>query len=402
MRIALVTEVFLPAVDGVVTRLTQTLEHQRRRGDEVLVLAPAGCPPSYAGASVLGMKALRLPLYPDGDGYPEKRVSFPQPALGRALNAFRPDVIHTVNPVLLGLGAVFHARRSGVPLVASYHAHLPTYTHVYGLGALESTGWRYVRSLHNHADVNLCTSRATMQTLRARGFHRLELWPHGIATPQRPSVHELARAREELSGGDPHSVLLLYVGRLAKEKQVQRLRPLIESIDGARLAVVGDGPLRAELEREFAGTRTIFAGLRSGAELAAAYAAADVFVFPSESETLGLVLLEAHAAGLPVVTAATPVGRELVTDGVDGLIYEPGSVTSMIEQTRLLVEDEQLRAKLAGKARDAVSGASWEHATDVLREHYKAAIETHRVRIRRPRRGLRLSCSLRARGRGAR
>lgn len=400
MRIALVTEVFLPAVDGVVTRLTQTLEHQRRRGDEVLVLAPAGCPPRYAGASVLGMKALRLPLYPDGEGYPEKRVSLPQPALGRALSAFGPDLIHTVNPVLLGLGAIYHARRSRIPLVASYHAHLPTYTHVYGLGALESTGWRYVRSLHNRADMNLCTSRATMSTLKARGFDRLELWPHGVTAPARPSAREIEAARARL-GGAGDGALLLYVGRLAKEKQVQRLRPLVESIEGARLAIVGDGPLRTELEREFAGTATTFAGFLHGPELAAAYAASDVFVFPSESETLGLVMLEAHAAGLPVVAAATPVGRELVQDGVDGLLYEPGSIPSMIEKTRLLVDDEQTRAALASRARDAVSGASWEHATDVLREHYKAAIDTHRARVRGPRRGLALACSLRMRRRGA-
>ncbi|MHB1467929.1 MAG: glycosyltransferase family 4 protein [Solirubrobacteraceae bacterium] len=402
MRVALVTEVFLPAVDGVVTRLTQTLEHQTRRGDEVLVLAPAGCPPRYAGASVLGMRALPMPLYPDGKGYPEKRVSLPQPALGRALSAFAPDLIHTVNPVLLGLGAVYHARRSGVPLVASYHAHLPAYAHVYGLGALESTGWRYVRSLHNRADVNLCTSRATMRTLEDHGFDRLELWPHGISAHERPSASEVAAARRKLSGGDPEGVLLLYVGRLAKEKQVQRLRPLIESIPGARLAIVGDGPLRAELEREFTGTRTTFAGFLHGTELAAAYAASDVFVFPSESETLGLVMLEAHAAGLPVVAAATPVGCELVHDDLDGILFEPGSIPSMIEATRTLVEDERKRAALASRARDAVSGASWEHATDVLREHYEAAIETHRTRSRDPRRGLRLTCSLRTRRRGAR
>lgn len=383
MRIALVTEVFLPAVDGVVTRLTRTLEQQRERGDEVLVVAPAGCPSRYAGASVLGMRAMRLPLYPDGSGYPAKRVALPQPALVRALREFRPDIIHAVNPVLLAAGAVFYARRGRVPLVASYHAHLPSYARDYGLGALESTGWRYVRTLHNRADLNLCTSRATMRTLEDHGVSRLGIWPHGI-TQDEPDASAVAAARARLTAGDDDRFLLLYVGRLAKEKHVGRLRPVIEALEHAHLAIVGDGPLRSELERELEGTRTTFTGILSGEALAAAYAASDAFVFPSESETLGLVMLEAQAAGLPVIAASTPVGRELVRDGVDGLLYEPGNIASMTAKAKLLVEDEDMRMAFAARAQEAVRGASWEHATAVLGEHYEAAIETHSARAQGP------------------
>lgn len=379
MRIALVTEVFLPAIDGVVTRLTATIEQQRRRGDEVLVVAPAGCPSRYAGAPVLGMRALRLPFYPDGNGYPAKRIALPQPALTRALKAFRPDLVHAVNPVLLAAGAVYYARREHVPLVASYHAHLATYAREYGLGALESTGWRYVRTLHNRADLNLCTSHATMRTLEDHGVSRLRLWPHGVVQDH-PGAGAVAAARALLSGGETARVLLLYVGRLAKEKHVDQLRALIESLPGAHLAIVGDGPLRTDLEREFEGTATTFVGMLSGEALSAAYAASDVFVFPSESETLGLVMLEAQAAGLPVIAASTPVGRELIRDGVDGLLYEPGNIASMTAKTKMLVEDEDMRTALASRAREAVSGASWEHATAVLGEHYETAIETHRAR----------------------
>ena len=140
MRVALVSEVFLPAVDGVVTRLRRTLEELPRNGDEVLMIAPAGGPDSYAGVPVLGVRGLRVPLYPDGDGYPPKRVALPGPALSRALRAYRPDVVHAIQPVLLGVGAVAFARRNRVPLVASYHAHLPSYAKLYRLGWLESAG----------------------------------------------------------------------------------------------------------------------------------------------------------------------------------------------------------------------------------------------------------------------
>ncbi len=381
MRIGLVTEVFLPAVDGVVTRLMRTLEQQQRCGDEVLVIAPAGAPERYAGARVLGMRALSLALYPDGVGYPDKRVALPQPALRRALRAFRPDLIHAVNPVLLAAGAVYHARREGVPLVASYHAHLPTYARLYGLSALEAPSWRYLKALHNQADLNLCTSKATMKTLQDHGIRRLELWPHGVSCTQ-PEHEQIAAMRKRLTGGRQEMPLLLYVGRLAKEKQVHLLKPVAAGVEGAVLAIVGDGPLRGELEAEFAGTATTFAGLLTGTELAAAYAAADVFVFPSVTETLGLVLVEAQAAGLPVIACDSPVSRELITDGASGLLYEARNVQSMLHAVRALAFDPERRAKMSEAARASVQEATWERATEVLRSHYQKALEAHGARVR--------------------
>jgi glycosyltransferase involved in cell wall biosynthesis len=122
-----VTEVFLPAVDGVVTRLRRTLEELDQFDDEVLLVAPAGGPHSYGGAGVVGVPGLRVPLYPDGNGYPEKRVSLPGTPLRAALREFAPDVIHAINPFLLAAGAVHYAARNNIPVVASYHANIPAY-----------------------------------------------------------------------------------------------------------------------------------------------------------------------------------------------------------------------------------------------------------------------------------
>jgi hypothetical protein len=275
VRIAIVSEVFLPAVDGVVTRLCRTLEEQQRLGDEVMVCAPAGGPPSYAGAPVVSVPAVRLPFYPDGRGYPRKRVSLPQPVLGKALRLFGPDVIHAVNPVLLGAAATYYARSMGIPLVSSYHANLPLCAHYYGLGFLERPGWSYLRALHNRAAVNLCTSQATLQMLRGRGFERLRLWPYGLDTERFHPRHRSTAWRERLSAGQPERVIALYVGRLAKEKAIERLLPMARSLAGVSLAIVGDGPLRGELERRFAGTPTTFLGLLEGSDLAAAFASAE-------------------------------------------------------------------------------------------------------------------------------
>jgi glycosyltransferase involved in cell wall biosynthesis len=255
VRIAFVSEVFLPAVDGVVTRLKRTLEELERVGDEVLVIAPAGGPPSYAGAPVVGVRELRMPLYPDGDGYPPKRVSLPGPTLNRALALYRPHVVHVINPVLLGAGAVVLARRRRVPLVASYHAHLPTYARLYRLGWLEPAGWRYLRALHNRAQVNLCTSHATLQALTERGIERLWLWPYGVDAERFDPRMACDRWRERLSGGHPERLILLYVGRLAREKTVERLLDAVREPSGVALAIVGDGHCGGSLSACFRARR---------------------------------------------------------------------------------------------------------------------------------------------------
>jgi glycosyltransferase involved in cell wall biosynthesis len=378
VRIAVVSEVFLPAVDGVVTRLRRTLEELPRCGDEVLMIAPAGGPESYAGVPVLGVRGLRVPLYPDGDGYPPKRVALPGPALTRALRAYRPDVVHAIQPVLLGVGAVAYARRNRVPLVASYHAHLPSYAKLYRLGWLESGGWRYLRGLHNCAQVNLATSCATLAELEGQRIERLALWPYGVDLARFHPGQASADWRERLSLGHPERLVLLYVGRLAKEKTVERLVEAVRGHPEVALAIVGDGPLRSQLERRFHGTNTTFLGFLGGPDLARAYASADVFVLPSQTETLGMVTLEAHAAGLPVVAAESPAARELVRHGVDGLRYDPGVPGALAGAVSLLAADPALRARMGQSALEAVSGATWRHATQILRGHYVRARERAR------------------------
>jgi glycosyltransferase involved in cell wall biosynthesis len=282
-------------------------------------------------------------------------------------------VVHAVNPFLLAAGGVRYADRHGVPLVASYHAHVPYYTHYYGLGALEPVGWRYVTSLHRRAQVNLCTSAATAEVLRARGIPRVAVWPYGVECDRFSPRWATPEWRRRLSAGHPERTVLLCVSRLAKEKSLHRLLPLVRELDGIALAIVGDGPLRPELERRFEGTATTFLGLLSGDTLSHAYASADMFVFPSDSETLGMVMLEAQAAALPVVAADTPTARELIREGIDGLSYDPVEPRSLVSAVRRLVEDPQMRSAMGAEGRRAVIGATWARATAVLRRHYEAA-----------------------------
>ena len=297
MRIALFTETFLPKVDGIVTRLRHTVDHLQRNGDQVLVIAPEGGITEYKGAKVYGVTGFPLPLYP------ELKMALPRPAIGYALEEFQPDIIHVVNPAVLGLSGIFYSKVLKIPLVASYHTHLPQYLQHYGLGMLEGLLWELLKGAHNQAALNLCTSTAMVEELTAHGIERVDLWQRGVDTelfhPDLASVE----MRSHLSQNHPESPLLLYVGRLSAEKEIERIKPILEAIPESRLALVGDGPHRQALEKHFAGTNTHFVGYLMGQELGSAFASADAFIFPSRTETLGLVLLEAMAGGCPVVAA---------------------------------------------------------------------------------------------------
>ena len=374
MRIAFFTETFLPKVDGIVTRLTKTLQHLVAAGDEVLIFCPEGAPDSYLGAKVVGVPALPLPLYP------ELKLALPRPAVSEALEQFRPDLVHVVNPAVLGLGGIWLAKSRNLPLVASYHTHLPKYLEHYGMGMLEPLLWELLKAAHNQASLNLCTSTAMVAELAAKGIQHTALWQRGVDTDLfRPELrNESMRAR--LHGPyDDTGNLLLYIGRLSAEKQIERIRPVLEAMPQTRLALVGDGPHRHQLERCFEGTPTTFVGYLAGQDLASAYACGDAFLFPSSTETLGLVLLEAMAAGCPVVGADRGGIPDIVSDGENGCLYDPDQPHSLTTAVQRLLGESQTRSCLRQAARQEAERWGWAGATDQLRGYYRKVLNQARV-----------------------
>ncbi len=368
MRIALFTETFLPKVDGIVTRLRHTVDHLQRNGDDVLVVCPDGGLKEHKGARIYGVSGFPLPLYP------ELKLALPRPAIGMALAEFKPDVIHVVNPAVLGLGGLYYAKVMQIPLIASYHTHLPQYLQHYGLGMLEPVMWELIKANHNQAQLNLCTSTAMVEELRGRGIQRLDLWQRGVDTETfRPSLAS-TEMRSHLSQGHPEDPLLLYVGRLSAEKEIDRIKPVLESIPGARLALVGDGPHRSALEKHFAGTPTHFVGYLTGEALGSAFASADAFIFPSRTETLGLVLLEAMAAGCPVVAARSGGIPDIVTDGVNGYLFDPRDEQGAIAATQRLFQEQTERETLRQNARAEAERWSWSAATRQLQQYYQGVV----------------------------
>jgi glycosyltransferase involved in cell wall biosynthesis len=369
MRIALFTETFLPKVDGIVTRLSHSVDHLQRLGDQVLVFSPDGGLQEYKGAKIHGVPGFPLPLYP------ELKLALPRPSMRQALESFKPDLIHLVNPAVLGLGGLYYAKSLNVPLVASYHTHLPKYLEHYGLGMLEGVMWELLKAVHNQAQINLCTSTAMQEALTEHGIERVELWQRGVDTELfQPELASL-EMRSHLTQGHPDSTLLLYVGRLSAEKEIDRIKPVLEAIPNARLALVGDGPYRQDLEKYFAGTPTHFVGYLTGKDLGAAFASADAFIFPSRTETLGLVLLEAMAAGCPVIAAHAGGIPDIVTDGVNGYLFDPSDEWGAIAATRRLLANPQERESLRTQARQEAERWGWAAATRQLQEFYQSVVK---------------------------
>ncbi|MEB3307967.1 MAG: glycosyltransferase family 1 protein [Cyanobacteriota bacterium] len=374
MKIALFTETFLPKVDGIVTRLTKTVTHLVDSGDQVLIFCPEGAPDAYMGARVVGVPALPLPLYP------ELKLALPRPAVAEALERFQPDLVHVVNPAVLGLGGIWLAKTKGYPLVASYHTHLPKYLEHYGMGMLEPLLWELLKAAHNQARLNLCTSTAMVQELGEKGILHTALWQRGVDTELfRPELRSQAMRERLLDGRSDSGKLLLYIGRLSAEKQIERIRPVLEAIPDARLALVGDGPHRSRLEEIFAGLPVAFVGYLAGEDLAAAYASGDAFVFPSSTETLGLVLLEAMAAGCPVVGANRGGIPDIVSDGLNGCLYEPdgpdGGAASLTAAVLRLLGDEVRHEQLRHQARREAERWGWAGATAQLRGFYHQVLD---------------------------
>ncbi len=350
MRVALFTETFLPKVDGIVTVLVLLMDHLIARGIEFAVVAPRldDRLTDYKGHPVIGVPGVRVPFYP------ELKVGPPTLRTYRQVQQFAPDIAHFIHPSLIGAGGLLMAKRLRVPTLASFHLDLATLARYFGAGFLAPVVWWYMRRMFNAADYALAPSRRMQQALLARGVREVGLWRRGVDADFFHPRHRSDAMRCRLSDGHPDDTILLYVGRLSSEKQIGLIRPALESVPGTRLAIVGDGPARDQLQAAFAGAPTVFIGYLSGADLSAAYASADVFVFPSAMETFGLVLIEAMAAGLPVVASRLSGIPELVTDGKSGLLAPPGDVAALAAAIRRLHDDPALRQRLGQAARAAV------------------------------------------------
>jgi len=374
LRIAIFTETFLPKIDGIVSILCLLLQRLQEQGHKVILFGPPGAPSEYAGAEIVGVGGPRVPFYP------ELRVNVPRRFVWRRVKEFAPDLIHVVNPVVLGPFGLSYARLLRVPTVASFHTDLAGYVKFYGAGFMAPAIWSYLRSLHNQADVNLCPSTTIRSELQRQGFRRVRWWKRGIDTDLFTPGERLSAVRNRLTSGHPDEFLVINVGRQAPEKQLNLLRDALFPAAGIRLALVGDGPGHQQLQRQFAGTPTVMTGYMRGQELVDAYRAADAFIFPSTTETFGLVALEAMACRLPVIAARTGGVLDTVIDGYNGFYYDPSQPQEIRPLIQRLRDNPALCNKLADNALSHARSRSWRATMDQLVRYYHAAIRVFRLK----------------------
>jgi glycosyltransferase involved in cell wall biosynthesis len=260
----------------------------------------------------------------------------------------------------------------GVPVVSSYHTNLAAYCSYFGLGMLYEPTWLYRRYLHNQCARTLCPSLSTRAELIKRGFIKVGVWPRGVDTqlfsPERRSLAWRSRMT-----GHRERTIILYVGRLSHEKNLMALVSsyLAMETPATQLVLVGDGPARPDLERALAGHNAICTGYLSGEGLAEAYASADIFAFPSTTETFGQVVLEAMACRLPVVAFDAEGVRDQIRHGETGFLAPAGDSRAFTEALGTLVHAPELRQCLGEKAHRLATQRSWESAMEGLLDTYR-------------------------------
>lgn len=392
-------------ISGYKNRFQAMLRYLVEAGDQVLVVTTGpNCPTEWEGIPVVEAVGHRLPWYPD---VPQ---SFGiSPNVMRAVLAFKPDVVHCTSPGAMPLGCFLYCRvLRSVPLLLSYHTHVAKYIPDYCKPAWTVPVWQFlyylfISSGHRMADVTLTTSQQLAEELEgqnciwpalrrgpeptdgARQPEPLGVWRKGVDADLFHPRFKSADMRKLLSEGHPEDPLLLFIGRLGHEKNVFFVRDIMQElkrtgVERVRFAVVGGGPAFEDLRVHFAGMPVHFAGALSGDELSQAYASADIFVMPSESETLGFVVLEAMAAGTPVVAVRAGGIPDIIQKQEVGYLYESQDSKGAAAAIGRLLGDRALHQRVAEAARAEVCKWDWRAATRHLRRQHGDAIELHKLR----------------------
>lgn len=365
LRVVIIAESFLPAVNGVTNSVCRVVDQLTAAGHHCTVIAPGPGEDTVDGTPVIRVRSFDLPRYGD------LRVGLPTARLTAVLRRLRPDVVHLAAPAVLGAAGALAARRLGIPSVAVYQTDLAGFARRHRLGVLTRPLWRWISWVHRQADLTLAPSTAAMWTLRRHGVHDVARWARGVDLERFAPRHRDEDVRQDLL--DDADVLVGYVGRLAPEKQVDRLAPLTQ-IPGVRVVVVGDGPDRRRLERVL--PRAVFLGLRQGAELGTLYASLDVFVHTGLDETFCQSVQEALASGVPVVAPASGGPIDLVQHGRNGYLWNPASPESLAGAVRELADSPVLRARTGKLARASVVQRPWSRLATELVQHYRSVIDT--------------------------
>ncbi len=373
MRIAIFSEVYWPMVSGVGVTLLRLVRALERRGHAVRVYSAAYPLPPGAADRPEVHRSPSVPLFL----YPDVQWAFPRPReVLHDLASFRPDLVHVATEFALGLVGVKAAQQLGVPIVASAHTDYHKYAARYGVQWVLRVGWIYLRWFYGQAHRVLAPSRVYERFLQSRGVRHTGIWTRGVDPAEFHPRFRSEAYRRSLGLG-PDDPLVTYVGRLAREKDLDRLIRAWQAVGSqrpkARLVLVGRGPLEDELRRSgIPGVEV--SGLKTGRELSEAYASADLFVFPSPTETFGNSLLEAMASGLPALAVRAGGVVEFARHGVNAWLAPPRDLDGLARGLLRLLDDAALRRRLRAGALATARARRWDAIFDKLEAEYRSAI----------------------------
>jgi len=370
LRIALVTETFPPEVNGVAMTIGRMLDGLLARGHHVQVARPRQHPGDTARAvpQLEEVLVAGVPL----PRYQGLRMGLPAGGhLARAWARFRPDLVHVVTEGPLGWSALALARRMGLPATTDFHTNFHSYSTHYGFGFLKRAIGGYLRHFHNRSLCTFVPTRQLRDELRCDGYRGLEVVARGVDTRLFSPARRSAPLRRQWGAAGEEPVAI-HVGRIAPEKNLPLVLSAFASMrqraPRARLVLVGDGPARARVQRQH--PEHVFAGMRRGEDLAAHYASADVFLFPSMTETFGNVTVEAMASGLAVVAYDYAAAREHLVHDDNGVLVPYGQAAVFENETARLAGDAQRVRRLGGNARRTAERIDW----DQINEQFAGAL----------------------------
>lgn len=373
LRIALVTETYPPEINGVAMTVGRMVQGLLSRGHQVQLVRPrqtAGeSPAEDAGFEEQLMRGMSIPRYGS------LRFGLPaQKALVRRWSLQRPDIVHVATEGPLGWSAISAARHLKLPVTSDFHTNFDQYSRHYRLAWLKQPVSSYLRRFHNRTVTSFVPSGELAQRLRDAGYRSVEVIARGVDcslfSPSRRSG-----ALRAAWGLSPEDLAVVCIGRVAPEKNLELALRAFDAIrreePRARLVVVGDGPSRRELEARR--PDVAFAGMRTGEDLAAHYASADLFLFPSLTETYGNVTLEAMASGLPVVAFNYAAAAEVIRHGASGMLAGFGDETGFVDLARRVAREPALRLMLGSAARRRAESLDWERVHDAFAESLERA-----------------------------
>lgn len=364
MRIAIVTEAFLPQVNGVTNSVLRLLEFSRAKGDEVLVIAPEseGAPDQYLGYKIKHIPSIALKnLIPLG---------VPSKYLEPLIEGFDPDVIHLASPIFMGRYVTKFAKRLGIPTVSVYQTDIAGFARHYGLTIAHSSIWKWVSRIHQNSDITLVPSEWSKRELESHGVSNIRIWKRGVDIRKFSPDRRDVELRKELVNGSQKKIVG-YVGRLANEKRIDELA-ILDKQSHIQLVIVGIGPAENKLRKALPNAH--FVGYKSGDELGRYVASFDLFVHTGKHETFCQSIQESLSAGVPVIAPNSGGPVDLIHHGVNGLLIDTSDSIALLNSVNILLAYNNFEA-LKVAARESVQHRTWDYINAQIFDHYRDAIQ---------------------------